>query len=327
MKKLFKKPEGKIKSSELPPPVQDKKSHAFFRLVSCLVFLSILVEASLILYPNLISQKSSAAVKTLPRSEAKETPAVIPAVSQQEPKQINEEQIISEPVVQPEGLEDEDNLPDIEATLKRVEILPQQETPPQETNPETAESAEPVRPSVLSKHLPTPSLPVDSYSLAQALAFKEAVLSKKNCRHHVEKLLQIEQPTPQMEKVIFAFLPYCLNQTAHDDMSIFLAHKKQAILQIFRKKHPPLVAYIYALPWLAMDIRKIQPTTDQPEDVLDRLHNAILADDPASALAELDKLPPVISSIFNDLRQKLLQQQQRIAVLDELILSFTGKGE
>jgi len=131
-----------------------------------------------------------------------------------------------------------------------------------------------------------------------------------------------------MEKVIVTFLPYCLHQdTEREDVNIFLAHKKQAILSLFQQKHSTITAYFYALPWLVMDIHKVQPETDKPMDVLDRLHVAILENDTETALAELNKLPPRIGSIFNDVRQQLLDQQHRLSVLDELIISLANKGE
>ena len=58
----------------------------------------------------------------------------------------------------------------------------------------------------------------------------------------------------------------------------------------------------------------------------DKLQNAVYANNYEDAMSALESLPPVTAAIFNDLRQQLYAKQERIKLLDELVLSF-AKGE
>ena len=314
-KNLFskKQKENKPESEQTVPPSETKKPNVFVKLFGWVIFLTVLGLGCFLLYPELASsqapltkidkvssqgisqqKKTIQPIEITKENTQQQPPSVMPVESVQIPSPvINQQKIIEEPKQQPEKIE----------------------------------AAETPLPSVISR----PKFikqPTSQYTILQALAFKNAVLMHKNCREYVETLLHLENPTEAMKKVIKTFLPYCLHQdTERDDINVFLAHKKQAVLSLFQQKHSTIVAYFYALPWLIMDIHKIQPETDEPMDVLDRLHTAILENNTENALAELEKLPPRIGAIFNDIRQQLQEQQQRLAVLDELIISLADKGE
>ena len=324
VKKFFGKKPGKtpVEVSESTQASSEKKGNKFFNLLWWLFLLAILAEGCFLLYPDLTSQYAGQASEisdenTIPtETDSLALPAldIQPATEQKEPMPL----LIHEPPAP----EPEESLPAAE------EPVPEPEPPVEPAEPEQTQN-QPVLPRIPNAvwRIPGSATEPATYSITQALAFKEAIIANKNCREHVAKLLQVAHQTPIMEQVTRTFLPYCLDQEAHDDISIFLAHKKQAVLMIFQQKYPAWQAYIYSLPWLVMNIRKINPDSDSAMDVLDRLHNAMLTHNTSDALAELDKLPPVVAAIFNDIRQQLLEQQKRIALLDELILSLAGKGE
>ena len=326
-KKLFSKKQKENKSETTQPvsPSEPKKHGIVFKFFGWVIFLSVLSLGCFLLYPELASSQASLDTEpfslqevTVTRenitSPSKDLDAVAPVLKIES---VHFKQEIPSP--QPQAATEQEPAP------VQTEVPAQM---PEKKEPETkVKVSEESLPTIISRHrfIKHPS---SQYTILQAMAFKNAVLSHENCRKHVEALLHLEDPTEIMEKVIKTFLPYCLHQdTDRDNINVFLAHKKQAVLAIFQQKHSTFAAYFYALPWLVMDIHKIQPMTDEPMDVLDRLHTAILENDTENALIELNKLPQRIGAIFNDVRQKLLEQRQRLSVLDELIMSFTNKGE
>ena len=280
---------------EKQPEESTPKKHSVVKLLTWLVLLAILTGGSITLYDALIHQDAFTDVEVFedPATEVSFS-GMLAAVEQPEPT----------------------------AEEAQPEPVPVQEiVPPQ---PET--TIAPVMPEPV---VPAPQLQSKkikpNYSLAQALALRDAVHANKNCRELIEELMHVENKTPLMEQIVTALLPQCLNDLK-DNISTFKAQKKQAILSIFRQKYSAYTAYLVALPWLLMDIHQVNPTGDTPMDTLDRLQNALYTNNTEAALKELEALPPATASIFNNLRRQLISKQESTQLLDKLVLSFV-EGE
>ncbi|MBP5344020.1 MAG: hypothetical protein J6Y85_02990 [Alphaproteobacteria bacterium] len=326
-KKLFSQKPKKNEAEKAEAVQSPHKKHPFLlKVLGWVVFLIMLSLGCFLLYPELATPQASLAESNIIKPI--KMPEQRTLASNVKPVEIIQAQIVQTSPDKEAGTVTEETI------VVPAPVINPQNTRPEQAQQPVAESAitaptTPERPKpVFAQVHSEKQLSAPQYTILHALAFKNAVLGHKNCRGYVEDLLHLENPTEIMKKVVKAFLPYCLHQDEdRDDINIFLAHKKQAILAIFQQKHSTITAYFYALPWLVMDIHKIQPTTNAPMDVLDRLHTAILENNTQDALIELDKLPPRIGAIFNDVRQQLLEQQQRLTILDELIVSLVNKGE
>ncbi len=196
-----------------------------------------------------------------------------------------------------------------EATLAQEESLPT-ETP-----------AEPVE----AAPLPTPEQPY--FTLQDALALRDHLYRGEACRSDFQKLLQSKVQNGAWHKMIEHLTPVCAQDKPLHLHTLFRKERKQAVIMYYQMNNPWWLAYLKAIPATLVEVRRLNPTTQTPMDLLSAAENALLQDDIQGALQFIQKLPQPMQAKFTDFKAKAdlyLAAQNEVS---SLILSFERKGK
>ena len=149
-----------------------------------------------------------------------------------------------------------------------------------------------------------PSKSSNSYSVLKAIELRDALKSGSDCRPLLEELIALPNKTPEMDQALMKLLQSCLDRPITGQMKqAFYAAKKRAILRIFQAENPTYIAYLKALPYFIIHIRKKNPTTNAPLDILDRIQNAIDEERPQLVLKLIPELPENVQATLHDVTQ------------------------
>jgi len=241
-------------------------------------------------------------VKTVPAAKAQELPPVHPieVIPQQTEFAIEEEQAIIFP--QEEIIEQETKIAEPEPPVVEVPIVSQEkvETPRKKS----------------------------SYSVLKAMELRDAFKDGGECRPLLEELVAMPDKTPDMEQALMELLQSCLDRPIAGQMQeAFHAAKKRAILRIFQTKYPTYIAYLKALPYFLANVRKKNPTGDNPLDILDRIQNAVDADHPQLVLKLIPELPENVQATLNDVTQLAEAESNLHRTLNRLMKALFDGGE
>lgn len=170
---------------------------------------------------------------------------------------------------------------------------------------------------------------MDGFSLSDALLFKEHFLTEENCYEDYQKLLNVSNKTFLANDVLNNLSPYCLsNQSAIKNVrSAFLKNKKKALIVYYKENNPSWIAYLKAIPASLIEIRKINPTKNNPKDILYSAQNEIDSQNISKAIDLITKLPLTMQQKMTDFYREAAIYNRAKNSIDQLILSFEVKGE
>ncbi len=179
----------------------------------------------------------------------------------------------------------------------------------------------------LSQEKSTPQ--IDGFSLSDALLFKEHFLTEESCYEDYQKLLNVSNKTFLANDVLNNLSPYCLsNQSAIKNVrSAFLKNKKKALIVYYKENNPSWLAYLKAIPASLIEIRKINPTKNNPKDILYSAQNEIDSQNISKAIDLITKLPLTMQQKMTDFYREAAIYNRAKNSIDQLILSFEVKGE
>ena len=217
-----------------------------------------------------------------------------------------------------------------EPVLEEVEVIEEQ--------PVEAEIyyTEPLIPLPAPSFVQQPTPPVvqqprrtPPYSVLKAIELKEAFKNGGECRPLLEELVAMPNKTPEMDQALVELLKACLDRPISGQMQqAFHSAKKRAILRIFQNNYPTYLAYLKALPYFLANVRKKNPTGDDPMDMLDRIQNAVDADHPQLVLKMIPKLPQNVQATLNDVTQYAEAESHLYKTLNQLMKAlFDGEDK
>lgn len=170
---------------------------------------------------------------------------------------------------------------------------------------------------------------LEGFTLGDALLFKEHFLTEESCFDDYQKLLHASGKTPEALDVLNNLSPYCLtNQPPVKNVrDAFLQDKKKALIVSYREKNPFWIAYLKAIPASIIEIRKINPTTNKPKDILYKAQNEINRQNVSKAVDYVTQLPLPMKLVMKDFYHEAAIYNRAENSIDMLILSFEYKGE
>ena len=167
------------------------------------------------------------------------------------------------------------------------------------------------------------------FSLKEALEFKERFLTEDTCHTDYQKLLNLSNKTNEVMDVLNDLAPYCLsNQKPVENLrEAFLKDKKEALIVYYKENNPTWLAYLKVIPASLIEIRKINPRTNKPKDILYKAQNEILSQNVSKAIEYVTMLPLSMQRKMNNFYREAAIYNRAKNSLDQLILSFEIKGE
>lgn len=170
---------------------------------------------------------------------------------------------------------------------------------------------------------------MSGFTLSDALIFKEHFLTEESCLEDYQKLQYATHKNPQAQDVLNDLSPYCLtnHQAVKNVREAFLSDKKQALIVSYREKNPRWIAYLKAIPASLVEIRKINPTTNKPKDILYKAQNEIDKQNVSKAVNLVTQLPLSMQSVMNRFYREAAIYNRAKNSIDMLILSFEDQGE
>ncbi len=169
----------------------------------------------------------------------------------------------------------------------------------------------------------------NTFSLRDALLFKEHFLTEESCFNDYQKLLNTPNKTQEALNVLNDLSPYCLtNQQPVDNVrEAFLENKKRALIVSYKEKNPSWLAYIKAIPASIIEIRKVNPLKNKPKDILYKAQNEIYRQNVSKAVDFINQLPLSMQKEMKDFFREAAIYTRAKNSIDMLILSFEYKGE
>lgn len=199
-----------------------------------------------------------------------------------------------------------------------------------ETTPLSTDRTETIATPTSAVNLEIPEADVNpSYSLRDALIFKEHFLKGITCNADYNKLMAVPNKTRRMQSVLNNLSPFCSGKDlALDNIrEAFLKDKKRALIASYQAKNPQWLAYIKALFVSVIEVRRLNPTSTKPKDIIYKAQNELYRQNIAQAEKLLRTLPIPMQEAMNDFFREAEIYMRADESLNELILSFEGKGE
>lgn len=170
---------------------------------------------------------------------------------------------------------------------------------------------------------------LEGFTLRDALLFKEHFLTEESCFDDYQKLLHANGKNQEALDVLNDLSPYCLTnqQPVKNVRSAFLKDKKKALIVSYREKKPAWIAYLKAIPASIIEIRKINPVTDKPKDILYKAQNEINRQNVSKAVDLVTQLPLSMQLVMKNFYREAAIYNRAKNSIDMLILSFEYKGE
>ncbi|MBQ9090102.1 MAG: hypothetical protein IJY58_03545 [Alphaproteobacteria bacterium] len=196
------------------------------------------------------------------------------------------------------------------------------------TPTDTPAVALPVSDKTDAKQVAIPVKKTD-YTLQSALIFKEHFLKGLPCVQDYQRLLSAQYKTPEMMTVLNNLSPYCASETGvrQNIKDIFLKEKKRSLIAGYEMKNAKWLAYVKALVVSVIEIRKLNPTTSKPKDIIYQAQNELYHQNIRQAVALLKTLPPHMQDAMSHFFREADIYIRADDSLNKLILSFEHAGE
>lgn len=173
------------------------------------------------------------------------------------------------------------------------------------------------------------SSPMIGFSLEDAILLKEHFLTESGCLADYQKLVNAQNKTEEATIVLNDLSSYCIQEkTAHHNIrKAFLHDKKKALVAFYKDKYPLWIAYLKSIPVSIIEIRKINPKTNKPKDILYKAQNALYQQDIAKAVDLVTMLPLFMQREMQNFFREAAFYNRSKANIDQLILSLKNTEE
>ena len=172
------------------------------------------------------------------------------------------------------------------------------------------------------------TLPNQEYGMAQALIFKEHFLTGLSCRADYQTLSAVQHKTPIMREVLNGLAPYCRHEVSalENVKAAFVNNKRKALVMMYQEKSPHWISYLKSVLVYLIEIRKLNPSSSRPKDILYKAQNELYHNNIVKATLLLKQLPVQMQEAMPDFFREAEIYLQADKSLTELILSFEKKG-
>lgn len=287
-------------------PTRKKSTRRIFKMIS-IIILSVLCVTGGVLIHKLNNRQaqgyeSASLNKLLIRKQPADKTAVRPSLSDPAPK-------VKQPLNSTDKTEISEVAEELTKPLSNMNLLPQAG----------------IHENVQS--IGVPIIPVKSpaeYTLAQALKFKEHFLTGLSCQSDYQALAMVKNKTPVMREVLNGLAPYCRHEVSALDnvKTAFVANKRKALVMMYQEKSPRWISYLKSVVVYLIEIRKLNPTSSRPKDILYKAQNEVYHNNIVKATVLLKQLPPQMQNAMPDFFREAEIYLQADNSLNELILSF-----
>ena len=195
-----------------------------------------------------------------------------------------------------------------------------------EVVPQFAKTSSPVNTAIPQK---TPTVSTKrEYSMAQALLFKEHFLTGLSCREDYQALSAVQHKTPVMREVLNGLAPYCRHEVSalENIKEAFVNNKRKALVMMYQEKSPHWISYLKSVLVYLIEIRKLNPASSRPKDMLYKAQNELYHNNIVKATLLLKQLPPQMQEAMPDFFRESEIYLRADKSLNELILSFEKEG-
>lgn len=167
------------------------------------------------------------------------------------------------------------------------------------------------------------------YSMQQALKLKDRFLMGSSCYADYQELMRIADKTPQMKEVLNNLSPYCMRLIPANVAvkNAFLKNKRQALVAMYQAKSPLWLSYLKTVLVYLVEIRKLNPTTSRPKDLLYKVQNEIYQNNIIQADKLAKQLPMHMQRALPDFFREAEIYLRAEESLNKLILSFEKEGK
>lgn len=174
---------------------------------------------------------------------------------------------------------------------------------------------------------PEPSLPV--FTLRDALTLRDHLNSAVSCREDLQTLLKSRIPGDEWNSMVEKLTPICVtDKTIMTEMNtLFRRNKKRAVIAYYHKNNPWWLAYLKAVSVAIIEIRRINPQTETPSDILSAAQNQLAQRDIGGTADLIRKLPSEMQTAFQPFLDKADDYKAAQQEVDRLILLFERKGK
>ncbi len=171
------------------------------------------------------------------------------------------------------------------------------------------------------------SLPV--FTLRNALTLRDHLNSAVSCREDLQTLLKSRIPGDEWNSMVEKLTPICVtDETIMTEMNtLFRRNKKRAVIAYYHKNNPWWLAYLKAVSVAIIEIRRINPQTETPSDILSVAQNQLAQRDIGRTADLIRKLPSEMQTAFQLFLDKADNYKAAQQEVDRLILLFERKGK
>lgn len=219
-----------------------------------------------------------------------------------------------------------DPAPKMKSTAADISLQEEQALD-KEVVPELMKASAPVN-AANSEQQSLTALRKKEYGMAQALLFKEHFLTGLSCREDYQTLSAVQHKTPVMREVLNGLAPYCRHEVSalENVKEAFVNNKRKALVMMYQEKSPHWISYLKSVLVYLIEIRKLNPASSRPKDILYKAQNELYHNNIVKATLLLKQLPPIMQEAMPDFFRESEIYLRADKSLNELILSFEKEG-
>ena len=187
-----------------------------------------------------------------------------------------------------------------------------------------------ISPAVLEEQIEVAlsDTPTSVYSLKDALIFRDHFLSEKPCGDDFRKLILSDNKQSVVQEVIKSTSYFCLttNNVYGELDNVFKKAKQNALIKYYYTQDSEWIAKIKSVAIRIIQIRNLNPVSDDIPSILDRAQNTLIEKNIAQTVELIASLPDYLQPEFETFLEKAQNYADASTALENLILSY-AKGE
>ncbi len=165
------------------------------------------------------------------------------------------------------------------------------------------------------------------FTLRDTLILRDHLTTGASCRNDLQTLLKSRVPGDKWNILVEKLTPIC---TTNDDITkeltlLFHRSKKRAMIAYYNQNNPWWLAYLKAVSLAVVEIRRINPETENPVDILSLAQNKLNQRNILECASLIQKLPREMERSFQAFLDKINDYQDALKEVDQLILLFEKK--
>ncbi|MBR5130142.1 MAG: hypothetical protein IKV03_02835 [Alphaproteobacteria bacterium] len=197
-----------------------------------------------------------------------------------------------------------------------------------ENIPVTKQETENIPIAELEQQIESSFSDTDTYSLRDALIFRDHFLSEQPCGDDFRKLILSNKKQAVIQDVIKTTSYFCLttNNIYLELNNLFKKSKQNALIKYYYTQDSEWVAELKSIAIRFIQIRNLNPISDDIPSILDRAQNTLIEKNIAQTVELIASLPDYLQPEFETFLEKAQNYADASAALENLILSY-AKGE